>query len=79
VLAGGPYTWQLLADGTLSVLAGAEHRERFKGTWRVDSDHYCRTLSGPNAREACFSVVANNSRLQFFDADGLMRFDTKAE
>jgi CubicO group peptidase (beta-lactamase class C family) len=79
VLAGGPYTWQLRADGTLSVLAGAEHRERFKGTWHVDGDRYCRTLSGPNAREACFSVVANNSRLQFFDADGLMRFDTKAE
>lgn len=79
VLAGGPYTWQLRADGALSVLAGAEHRERFKGTWRVDGDHYCRTLSGPNAQEACFSVVANNSRLQFFDADGLMRFDTKAE
>jgi hypothetical protein len=67
------------ADGTLSVLAGAKHRERAKGTWRADSNHYCRALSRPNAQGACFSVVANNSRLQFFDADGLMRFDTKAE
>jgi hypothetical protein len=79
VLPGGPYSWQLRADGTLSVLAGTEHRERFKGTWRADGEHYCRTLSGPNAQEVCFSVVANNSRLQFFNSDGLMRFDTKAE
>jgi CubicO group peptidase (beta-lactamase class C family) len=78
-LKGGPYIWQLAADGNLTVLAAAEHRETLKGTWRVDNDHYCRTLSVPNAREFCFSVVANQSRLQFFDADGLMRFDTKAE
>jgi CubicO group peptidase (beta-lactamase class C family) len=78
-LKGGPYAWQLRADSTLSVLAGANHRERAKGTWHVDGDHYCVMLSAPNAQEACFSVVANNSRLQFFDADGLMRFDTKAE
>jgi CubicO group peptidase (beta-lactamase class C family) len=78
-LKGGPYTWQLGADGALTVLAGAEHRERSKATWRVNDDHYCRTLSGPYAQEACFSVVANQPRLQFFDADGLMRFDTKAQ
>jgi hypothetical protein len=69
----------LRADGTLSVLAGAKQRERATGTWRVDGYHYCAMLSGPNAQQACFSVVANNSRLQFFDADGLMRFDTKSE
>jgi CubicO group peptidase (beta-lactamase class C family) len=79
VLKGGPYTWQLEPKGALTVLAGTERRDSLKGTWRVDNDHYCRTLRGPNAREVCFSVVANKSRLQFFDADGLMRFDTKAE
>jgi len=78
-LAGGPYSWQLRADGSLSVLAGAEHRELSKGTWRIDGDRFCRTLSGPNAREACFSVIADDPRLQFFDADGLMRFDTRTE
>ena len=78
-LKGGPYTWQLGADGALAVLAGAEHRQTLKGTWRIDDDHYCRTLDRRNAREFCFSVVANKSGLQFFDADGLMRFDTKAE
>jgi CubicO group peptidase (beta-lactamase class C family) len=78
MLKGGPYAWQLRADGSLTVLAGAEHQERRTGTWRVDGDRYCRTLSEPNAREACFYVVANGSRLQFFDADGLMRFDTVA-
>ncbi len=78
-LKGGPFTWQLAADGGLTMLAGAEHRETSKGTWRLDDDRYCRTLSVPNPREACFSVVADKSRLQFFDADGLMRFDTKAE
>jgi len=76
---GGPYSWQLGADGALAVFEGAEHRIILKGTWRLDNDRYCRTLRGPNARELCFSVVANNSRLQFYDADGLMRFDTKAE
>jgi CubicO group peptidase (beta-lactamase class C family) len=77
VLSGGQFQWwQLRADGTLSVLAGAERRERFRGSWRVDGDHYCRTLNEPNARESCFSVVARDSRLQFFDANGLMRFDT---
>jgi hypothetical protein len=79
VLKGGPYTWRFGADGTLTVLAGVERRESLKGTWRVDNDHYCRTLSGRNAREVCFSVVANKSGLQFFDTDGLIRFDAKAE
>jgi CubicO group peptidase (beta-lactamase class C family) len=79
MLSGGPYLWQLRADGTLSVLAGAEQRERFKGSWRVDGDHYCRTLNEPNAREMCFSVVASGSRLQFFGADDLMRFDTRMQ
>jgi hypothetical protein len=78
-LKGGPYRWQLGADGSLAVLAGAEHREILKGTWHLDNDRYCRTLRVPTARELCFSVVANKSRLQFYDADGLMRFDTKAE
>jgi CubicO group peptidase (beta-lactamase class C family) len=76
---GGLYRWQLGADGALAVLAGTERRESYKGTWRLDNDRYCRTLSGPNQREACFSVIANKSRLQFFDADGLMRFDAKTE
>jgi CubicO group peptidase (beta-lactamase class C family) len=78
-LTGGPFVWQLRADGTLSVLAGPERRERLTGTWRVDEARYCRTLSEANAREACFHVVAKEGRLQFFDADGLMRFDVKAE
>jgi CubicO group peptidase (beta-lactamase class C family) len=79
MLKGGPYLWQLGADGALTVLAGTEHRQGPKGTWRVDDDHYCRTLDRRNAREFCFSVVANKSGLQFFDADGLMRFDAKAQ
>ena len=79
MLKGGPYAWQLKSDGDFAVLSGVGRRESYKGTWRVDEDHYCRTLHVPNARELCFSVVANKSRLQFFDADGLMRFDTKAE
>ncbi len=79
VLEGGPYTWQLGADGVLTVLAGAERRQSYTGTWHIDNDRYCRTLKLPNASEACFSVVANKSRLQFYDADGLMRFDTKPD
>jgi CubicO group peptidase (beta-lactamase class C family) len=79
MLSGGPYLWQLRANGTLSVLAGADQRERFKGSWRVDGDRYCRTLNEPNAREICFSVVASGSRLQFFGADNLMRFDTRMQ
>jgi CubicO group peptidase (beta-lactamase class C family) len=78
-LTGGPYVWQLHADGTLSVLAGPERKERLKGTWRIDDGRYCRTLNQPNAREACFYVLAKDARLQFFDADGLMRFEMKAE
>src|SRR5262249_25397767 len=77
MLTGGPYAWQLRADGTLSVLAGPERYERSKGTWRVDGGRYCRTLSETNSREACFHVRAKDTRLQFFDADGLMRFDAK--
>jgi len=79
MLSGGPFLWQLRADGALSVLAGAAQRERFKGSWRVDGDRYCRMLNEPNAREMCFSVVANGSRLQFFGSDGLMRFDTRLQ
>jgi len=79
MLSGGPYLWQLRADGTLSILAGAEQRERFTGSWRVDGDRLCRTLSEPNTREACFSVVASGSRLQLFTADGLMRLDARVQ
>ncbi|MBR1235688.1 serine hydrolase [Bradyrhizobium sp. AUGA SZCCT0182] len=79
MLSGGPYLWQLRADGTLSILAGAEQRERFTGSWRVDGDRLCRTLNEPNTREACFSVVASGSRLQLFTADGLMRLDTRVQ
>jgi CubicO group peptidase (beta-lactamase class C family) len=76
---GGPYSWHLGPDGALAVFEGAEHREILKGTWRLDNDRYRRTLRVPNAGELCFSVVANKSRLQFYDADGLMRFNTKAD
>jgi hypothetical protein len=79
MLTGGPYALQLRADGTLSVLAGTERQERLKGTWRVDGGRYCRTLNEANSREACFYVLPKDTRLQFFDADGLMRFDAKAE
>jgi len=79
LLRGGPYLWQLRADGTLSVLSGAGRRERYTGSWRVDGDRYCRTVNLPNAPEACYSVVENGSRLQFFDADALMRFDTQKQ
>lgn len=79
MLSGGPYLWQLRADGALSVLAGAERRERFRGSWRVDGDRYCPTLNEPRARETCLSVVENGSRLQFFSPDGLMRFDTRMQ
>jgi hypothetical protein len=79
MLAGGPYTLQLRVDGTLSILAGPEHRERSNGTWRVDGDRYCRTLSEGDSRETCFNILAKDTSFQFFDTDGLMRFDAKAE
>jgi CubicO group peptidase (beta-lactamase class C family) len=79
MLNGGPYAFQFRAGGTLSVLAGAEQRVRWTGSWRVDGRRYCRTLSEPDAREGCFYVFANGSRLQFFDARGLMRFDMIAQ
>jgi CubicO group peptidase (beta-lactamase class C family) len=79
-LAGGPYAWRIRTDGTLSILAGAERRERWSGKWGIDDrGRYCRTLNEPRAREFCFAVVANQGRLQFFDEDDLMRFDTVAE
>jgi CubicO group peptidase (beta-lactamase class C family) len=77
---GGPYAWQIRADGTLSILAGAERRERWSGQWGIDDrGRYCRTLNEPRAREFCFSVVENQGRLQFFDEDDLMRFDNVVE
>ena len=77
----GPYAWQLHDDGTLTVLVGAERREGRKGTWRVDEGgRYCRSFNDDsNRREVCFVVVANGNAFQFFDSDGLMRLDTKAD
>ena len=68
-------------DGTLAAFAGANRREQYTGSWRVDGDRYCRTLNGsvPNAQQICYSLVENGSRLQFYDADGLMRFDTRKQ
>ena len=78
--AGGPYAWQLHADGKFSFLARAERRELSSGKWRIDDrGRYCRTLNEPRPREFCFAVVENQGRLLFFDADDLMRFDTVAE
>jgi CubicO group peptidase (beta-lactamase class C family) len=78
---GGSSAWQLRADGTLSVLGGPEHRERFSGLWRIDErGRYCRTLNDLNdLRERCFFVVANQTGFQFFSGDGLMLFDTQVE
>ncbi len=78
---GGPFAWQIHDDGTLSVLAGPEQRELAKSTWRID-DHgrYCRFLTaGGRAHEECFDVVENERQFQFFDNDGLMQFDARAE
>jgi CubicO group peptidase (beta-lactamase class C family) len=54
MLTGGPYVWQLRADGTLTVLAGPERQERVKGTWRINGGRYCQTLNEA-AREHAFS------------------------
>ena len=79
-LEGGPFAWQLRADGTMSILAGPARRERWTGTWRVDDrDRFCRTLNENDARELCLVVVANDARLQLFDRDGLMRLDAEVE
>jgi hypothetical protein len=76
---GGFYSWQLLADGTLWMATGREHKSLSKGSWRVDGNHYCRTLSAANAQESCFSVSVSGAKIKFFDEDGLMRFDAVAE
>jgi CubicO group peptidase (beta-lactamase class C family) len=86
-LQGGPFTWQLHDDGTLAVLAGAEHHQRRSGTWRIDDRaRYCRTLNNGDgntgedtSHERCFDVVIKDRTFQFFDADGLMQFDTQME
>ena len=78
-LAGGARVWQLSADGHLSILIGAERRELRKGTWRVDGDHFCRTLIGTSVQDSCLSVVVKDDGFQFFDANGLMEFDAKTE
>ncbi|WP_316224810.1 MULTISPECIES: serine hydrolase [unclassified Bradyrhizobium] len=86
-LAGGPFVWQLHGDGTALVLAGAERRERSTGTWHIDDRaRYCRTLTNDDldrqaaaSREHCFDVIVKGERFQFFDADGLMQYDTRAE
>jgi CubicO group peptidase (beta-lactamase class C family) len=76
----GPFALQVHDDGTFTVLVGAARREGRTGTWRVDeSGHYCRSFNDRrDIPEACFVVVANGNLFQFFDGDGLMRLDTKA-
>ena len=76
----GPYVWQLHDDGTFTVLVGAERRKARTGKWRLEGGRYCRSFDNDvNGRELCFVVVANGNALQFFDADGLMRLDMKAD
>jgi CubicO group peptidase (beta-lactamase class C family) len=77
---GGPlYAWQLRADGTISVLVAGEPQVRLNGTWRVDGNQYCETLDQANSREACYLVLENDAKLQFFDTYGLMRFEARVE
>jgi hypothetical protein len=78
---GGPYAWQVHDDGTVTVLAGADQHELPKSTWCID-DHgnYGRQLiESGHGRAECFDVVENDRAFPFFDADGPMRFDAKAE
>ncbi|AUC98861.1 serine hydrolase [Bradyrhizobium sp. SK17] len=81
LLEGGPFAWQVRADGALAVLAGPERRPRWTGIWRVDDrGRFCRSLDEPgDQHELCLRAVADGARLELFDNDGLMRLDTTVE
>jgi CubicO group peptidase (beta-lactamase class C family) len=82
-LKDGAYAWELHADGTLSVVTGADRHARWHGNWRVDDNaRYCRTLDDGDARisrERCDVVVIKDNAVRLFDDDGLMEFDTRVE
>ncbi|CAL79999.1 putative Beta-lactamase [Bradyrhizobium sp. ORS 278] len=82
-LKDGAYAWELHADGTLSMVTGADRHERWHGNWRVDDGaRFCRSLDDGDAqlaRERCYDVVLKDAAVQLFGPDGLMEFDMRVE
>ena len=74
-IKGGPFHWHLDPDGKLTVLNQGE-TVVFTGRWRIDGDRYCRNLVSARPQDACFTAIAKDNRIAFFDSDGLMAFDT---
>lgn len=77
MLEGGPYTWRIALDGTLSISAGQEAQPRAQGSWRIGGEERLCVSLPRSKGEECYDVVAERDAFRLFDTDGLMRFDMK--
>jgi hypothetical protein len=73
----GPYRLRLNADGSAVVLRGSEPAERDTGSWSIRDNQLCREWKKIEPRQACFAVAGDGSRVQLFDAMGLMLIDAR--
>ncbi len=71
-LRDGPYLMRLQADGTASYRKGRDAVEYDTGSWTVDRDRLCRERVKTAPHKTCFTLVLEGSRIQLFDANGLM-------
>jgi len=71
-LRDGPYLMRLQADGTASYRKGRDAVEYDTGSWNVDGDRLCRERAKTPPHKTCVTAVLEGSRIQLFDANGLM-------
>ena len=76
-LRDGPYLMRLQADGTASYRKGRDAVEYDTGSWTVDGDRLCREHAKTPPHKTCVTAVLEGSRIQLFDANGLMEISAQ--
>jgi hypothetical protein len=76
-LRDGPYLMRLQVDGTVSYRKGRDAVEYDTGSWTVDGDRLCREHTKTPPHKTCVTAVLEGSRIQLFDANGLMEISAQ--
>jgi hypothetical protein len=67
----GPFRVRLNSDGSAVALKGPEATVNDSGSWNISGDKLCREWQKIRPVHACFAVVRDGERAEFFDRHGL--------
>jgi CubicO group peptidase (beta-lactamase class C family) len=77
--AGSPFRLRLDSDGSVARFKGASTTAEDTGTWNITGDQFCRDWQKTTPLHACFAVVQDGAKVEFFDHNGLMVLDAQVE